>query len=329
LIGLFALLALALLSLRGHAQAPAQPGKPEPLKIDGNLKIKPHQIAKLWPANVPEGAATLWEWDEEKASGETCGANLFLTAPPGSHKVKLLALTLSKDGKLTVQVARAVVVVEGATPPSPAPPKTGARTEDEAKAAIGRISFGNSGCTATVIHPRRPDGRWDILTAAHCTGGVGSKGKFEVGGFSYAVTVTVRETSSDISWLVTDTPQEDLPSAILSKELPPTGTPIWHRSFGVDRPGNKEEGRVLSQRPRANMVGMSLKFSSGDSGGGNFRTDTNEVIATTFGIIGGVPCGGSCVRAWQLRPGGMTLPEELTDETSEGARPLGLMPLQR
>jgi hypothetical protein len=314
-------LAALLVAGRAHAQAPPA------LKVEGALKAKPYTVVKLWPGNVPEGAATVWEWDDEKASGETCGANLFFAAPPGNHRVKLLAIRV-KDGKTELFVARAVVVVAGAEPPPqpqppPAkPPGSTPRTEDEAKAAIGRIRFGNAGCTAAVIYPRRPDGRWDILTAAHCTGRVGAKGRFEVGGFSYAVTVTAWDQAADVCWLVTDAPQEDLPCAVLAKELPPAGTPLWHRSFGVSQPGNKETGRVVNPNFRSGMLSMTLSFSSGDSGGPNFRADTHEIVATTFGYIGGSPCGGSCVRAWQLRPGGMTVPEIL-----EGHRPTGLMPL--
>jgi hypothetical protein len=33
-------------------------------------------------------------------------------------------------------------------------------------AALGRFRFGKAGCTATMIGSRRPDGCWDVLTAA-------------------------------------------------------------------------------------------------------------------------------------------------------------------
>jgi hypothetical protein len=45
-----------------------------------------------------------------------------------------------------------------------------------AAAALGRIQFGNAGCTATIIGPRRADGRYDVLTASHCVSTIGQHG---------------------------------------------------------------------------------------------------------------------------------------------------------
>src|SRR5262245_33958245 len=179
LIIALAILFLLLCAPESFGQAPSQP---PPLKIEGELKVKANKLVRLWPANVPDGAGVLWDWDTERVDGYQCGVNLFLAAPPGNHGIKLIAIRV-KDGQTQLSVVRGTVVVEGVgeKPPGPTPPPS-VKTEDEAKAAIGRIRFGNAGCTATVIYPRRSDGRWDILTAAHCTGGVGSRGRFEVGG---------------------------------------------------------------------------------------------------------------------------------------------------
>jgi hypothetical protein len=191
----------------------------------------------------------------------------------------------------------------------PEPPPTDPKAKADPVAATGRIQFGNAGCTATVMWPRRPDGKWDVLTAAHCTSrGVGSRGVLYLkDGRRLGVTVTARATGADISWLVTDDSIADMPFAVLASADPPSGTRVWHMGYGVDNPGNREEGEVLGRTSEGQMA-MRLSVSSGDSGSGVFRADTGELIATvccTTGLAQRVTMyGGSAETAARLRPRG-------------------------
>jgi len=176
------------------------------------------------------------------------------------------------------------------------------------EAATGQLRFGNAGCTATVMYPRRSDGRWEILTAAHCTGGVGSKGSIKLkDGRTIAVTVAVRDQKCDVSWLVTDDATlTELPYAKLAVGDPAVGVSIWHMGYGVDKPGNKETGAVVRGPDSKGQLEMTLSVSSGDSGSGIFRSDNGELIAvvcctSSMGRPGSM-WGGSATSAARLRP---------------------------
>lgn len=186
------------------------------------------------------------------------------------------------------------------TPPPPVDPP-------DPVAATVKLRFGNSGCTATIVGPRRPDGRWDVLTAAHCTGNLGSKGTITLkNGQSLAVTVTARATGPDLAWLVTDLVLEKLPFATLAPANPAPGTPVWHMGYGTDRPGNREEGTVTRGPDSNGQLQIHLSVSPGDSGSGIFRADTGELVAVTCCTSSlarpGAMWGGASTTAIPLRP---------------------------
>ena len=84
---------------------------------------------------------------------------LEFAAHPGTYEVELLVIT-NTDGALSVEEARVGVTIESCTPVPPVPPKPDPKPPGDGKldpvGALGRIRFGNAGCTATVIGPRRP-----------------------------------------------------------------------------------------------------------------------------------------------------------------------------
>jgi S1-C subfamily serine protease len=234
------------------------------------------------------------------------------------------------DEKGATDPAFTTVGVEGeappAQPPAPGQPPPGAPKADPVNATV-KIRMGNSGCTATVIYPRRADGRWDILCAAHCvtrsnTGTIQLKD-----GRTLKVTVQAKEVKSDICWLATDDVIETLPYAVLARSTPAVGTRIWHMGYGVDRPGNRETGTVTGTADRNHMLWMKISVSSGDSGSAQFREDTGEVVATLYGTSTsrGVTStiGGGCVRAWELRPKSSAAPERGKPDEDE-AKPVPL-----
>lgn len=286
------LLSLALAALIGTAALGA-------LEITGADRVKRDTFVALKAEGYGDKAALVWRFDKRKLSSVRVGDALFLVGPPGSYQVECLAIRLDKDGKTVVEEAEHTFVIEGeVTPP---PDKVTPKGDPEG--ARARIVFGRSGCTATVIHPRRPDGKWDLLTAAHCVTGVGQQGTATMAsGKKLGVKVSAFDKDSDLAWLVTDDATLELPAAFLAKKLPAGGARIWHMGYGVDKPGNRESGTYVGPSKYEGMIRVDISMSSGDSGSSFFLESTGESIGTMYGTIGGLGHGGSCVKAWSLRP---------------------------
>jgi hypothetical protein len=303
------------------------------IEIVGETKITPHRMAILSPKGTPDGAGVDWDVSpDDKAHVEQRGKELFIVAPPGKYRVTLRSITVEMG---VVQIARCKVEVEfegstptlppipipvppTPTPPTPAPPKDGEKA-NPAK-ALGRLRVGSAGCTATVIGPRRPDGRWDILTASHCLDSARTGTVTMQDGKVYRVTKTAQDAKADICWLVTDDVIETLPFALLAKETPKADVAVWHSGYGVDRPGNREEGTVLGVDGL--QLRINLNVSSGDSGGGIFRTDTGELVAcvccTRSRAAKTTMWGGHSVRALEMRPRGDRTTLELRFDGDDG-----------
>jgi hypothetical protein len=245
----------------------------EPIRIGGEPKYKPHALVRLKAEGVDAKAALLWRVYPSKDVQRAISPRglLEFAAHPGTYEVELLVI-INTDGVLAVEEARVSVTIESCTPvppkPDPKPPEGG---KLDPVNALGRIRFGNAGCTATVIGPRRPDGRWDVLTAAHCVSGVGARGTLTLkDNRSYGLRVVAFHKTPDVAWCVTDDEVKDLPYALIAETNPEPGTAIWHMGFGVDKPGNREDGTVAERENAQGQLRMVLSVSSGDSGGGIF-----------------------------------------------------------
>jgi hypothetical protein len=105
--------------------------------------------------------------------------------------------------------------------------------------------------------------------------------------------------------MVTESSIDDIEYANLSKDVPPVGTEVWHQGYGIDRPRNLEKGKLTGPTDGNGQLRFTLNVSSGDSGGGIFRKDTNEVIATVCCTMGKGALtsmwGGGCLKAWEMR----------------------------
>lgn len=187
------------------------------------------------------------------------------------------------------------------TPPTPTPPAPPIPPAPKADtlAAIGRIQFGNAGCTATVIAPRRPDGKWWVLTAAHCVDSIGQRGsmKFRNGQQCGLVVVSLNR-KADCCWCLTDTNTVEYPFAYLAKASPAPGSRIWHAGYGVDVPGNREDGTVTTGPNSDGQIEMRLSVSSGDSGGGIALNENGEVIS----CVCCTTAKGQVARVWGASP---------------------------
>lgn len=164
-------------------------------------------------------------------------------------------------------------------PVPPAPPPVPKPTPN-APAAIARITFGSNGCTATIIGPRREDGRWFALTAAHCVNAVGQHGTLRLkDGRTTGVTVASINREADCCWLVTESNSEDFPFANLASKSADVGASIWHAGYGVHVPGNREDGTVEAAPDGNGQCRYRLSVSSGDSGGGICLNSSGEVLS--------------------------------------------------
>lgn len=146
--------------------------------------------------------------------------------------------------------------------------------------AIVRISRTGVGCSATLVYPRRADGRYWVLSAAHCTDRIGEKwtARFR-DGRTTGLTVVNRNAAADYSWMVTDVDTQIFPSAILRENDPPVGTKIWHAGYGVHIPGNREDGEVTGAVNSDGQIKFALSVSSGDSGGGIMMDADGHLIS--------------------------------------------------
>lgn len=296
-------LAIALICWAAQCQAA------EPLRIDGPATVQVGKVAVYTPVPNPAGASHLWDVSpEDKADVFEIGdGRVVVTGPPGEYRVRLVLLWSSEGKTYTGKATARLTITAGPTPipPVPVPPAPG---KGMGAAAIAQLRVGSSGCTCSAIYPRRADGKWDVLTASHCTSGPGSKGTMKLkDGRSFALTVTVRDTTADITWFVTDQADvADMPYLVLATALPDAGTPVWQAGYGVTQPTVRKDGTFTSGPDSNGQARFKLFVDHGDSGGPMMRADTNEVLAVvccTKNIGGrGDVWGGCCLVAARLRP---------------------------
>lgn len=296
--------------------------------ISGKTEYPAHSLVRLKAEGVKAGAAVLWRVSpREGISRATTKPELLeFAAAPGTYDVELLVMRQAEGGALDVQEVFTRVTIGAAPKPDPKPqPDPKGQGKLDPPAALARIQFGSSGCTATVIGPRRADGRWDVLTASHCMPGVGSKGSMKLkDGRSFAVRVVVHEKTPDLAWMITESATvDDMPYANLAASNPTVGTKVWHAGYGVDVPGNREDGEVSADPDSNGQTRFVLNVSPGDSGGGILRSDTNEVVSTvccTAGLARKTSMWGASVAAVRkARPGVVRLDE--LPEPPAGAAP--------
>lgn len=173
-----------------------------------------------------------------------------------------------------------VIVQPPPVPMNPTAPEPAPRPKSDPEKAICRLSFPGVGCTATVIGPRRVDGRWWVLTASHCVKSVGQHGTIRLkDGRTTGVIVASLDRRSDCCWMTTETNAEDYPFALVADAAPKPGTKIWHMGYGVDVPGNREDGSVLDGPDQNGQLRMRISVSSGDSGGGIVCDSSGRVVS--------------------------------------------------
>lgn len=181
----------------------------------------------------------------------------------------------------------------------------------KAEDAIGKIIFGNAGCTATIIGPvYHDDAELSILTAGHCVK-VGAVGHMTLkDGRKLEVKCVSRDPKCDAAWLTAKNPGGDVPYLLLAEQAPQDGEVVWHQGYGIDKPGNRESGVFRGLNGDGLQCRFRLSVSPGDSGGGIILDSESKVISpvcctTRLGGLGDV-FGASPVHAAKIRPSRIT-----------------------
>jgi len=162
-------------------------------------------------------------------------------------------------------------------PPAPMPPPT-LKADPIGSRVKLRTSVG--GCTGAVVGPQRSDGRYLVVSAAHCVRRVGDTASGTMpGGQQLELTVQSIDTKSDCSWLLTSPQTGTLPFINLATTAPAVGRRVWVAGYGVHAPGVQRWGSVAALPNRDGQVQFRIAVSSGDSGGPIVDDETGELVA--------------------------------------------------
>lgn len=167
----------------------------------------------------------------------------------------------------------------------PTPPSEHVQPESEAPskdlaACIVRVAMANGYCSATIIGPRHPDGTYRLLSAAHCAAKVGERVRLILrDGRSFQGEYIAIDRVSDCSIIRSDRVEGYLPFAELADSDPSPGGKVWHSGYGVDNPGNRENGTLTGTTNGAGQLSFRLSVSPGDSGGGIIADETGKVLS--------------------------------------------------
>jgi len=136
---------------------------------------------------------------------------------------------------------------------------------------------------------------------------VGQKGHMILAdGKRIAITADIVDRQGDVAWCITDLPTDDMTYGVLAPDDPTGLISVWHAGFGVDRPGNRENGTFSGLPAVDGKFQYRLSVSSGDSGGPIVWTGKDWILSPVCctsirGQVGDV-FGGSPARCRALRP---------------------------
>lgn len=192
-------------------------------------------------------------------------------ALPAGRTIELTTPELRAAGVLGVGVV--VPDAERDKPPA-------RQSREECIAAVGRVQFGGGACSSQAVYPRRTDGRWDVLCAAHCVTAAGQRGRMRIkDGREFGVTVVAVNKPADAVWLRTDDVIERLPAVLLADDDAQAGDIVWQSGYGWNQPGVVKEGTCDGARQADGKQPFVISLSQGDSGGGFFRASDNRLVS--------------------------------------------------
>lgn len=165
-------------------------------------------------------------------------------------------------------------------PPSPSPAPIPPNPTNQPEQAIGKLVLPNGYCSATCVSPPDAANQQLLLSASHCVKGVGDVVTFyPKSGQMVSARVIAFNKTADVILLKTTPVSSPLPFLNVAHTTPAVGTVVWHAGYGVDKPNNREEGKITKQDTGSQQVQFYLSVSPGDSGGGICLNQLNEVIS--------------------------------------------------
>lgn len=217
-------------------------------------------------------------------------------------KVLICVLVRMQQGEGFIQALLTCLqpVVPPPCPPEPPPTPPGPDGMIDPVRATVKYSAGGVGCTATVLAERPNANSYWVLTAAHCVRGTPGTGiVMTKDGKQYTWRAVRTDQAADLALLVIDT-NDKMWAANIAPAIPLSGTKVWHKGYGVDKPDNREDGQVIGGVDRNGQIPMRLSVSPGDSGSGIFRDDNGELVSVVCCAGGGVTYGGSVIAIHRL-----------------------------
>lgn len=142
-----------------------------------------------------------------------------------------------------------------------------------------KLLCGSSGCTGAVVGPRRTDGRYWVVTAAHCVSGVGQHCTGQLpDGRTLALVVSAVNRTADCCWMLTEQNDAALPHIRLASAAAPVGSRVWVAGYGTHAPGVQRWGAVVAAPNPAGQCAYTLAVSHGDSGGPIVHAESGELL---------------------------------------------------
>lgn len=186
---------------------------------------------------------------------------------------------LAKPGVPPVSPPAVPPIVEPipAPPAHPPAPPPALKPKVDAVQATARFSSGGTGCTCTILGPTPRAGYVAVLTANHCSGRLGRTFTVHLkDGRSYEAVTIAMDREADCALGVIKT-MDVLPYAKIATSDPEAGVKVWQAGYGRGKSEKRYDGTVVSVG--AAQTQMRIAFFSGDSGGGIFRDDNNELVS--------------------------------------------------
>lgn len=151
----------------------------------------------------------------------------------------------------------------------------------DAKRSTYRISHGRSGCSATCVGRDSVDGSYILYTAAHCVDRIGDIVTVHVDSNTrIRSTVIGLDKVSDACVIRTQPTRIRLYSSRVYSGKASNGVRVWHIGYGIDKPGNREEGSIIGYDSDRRQYMSDISVSSGDSGSGVHTVDGDYVVGT-------------------------------------------------
>jgi hypothetical protein len=180
---------------------------------------------------------------------------------------------------IAVLVTQRQITPPATKPDTPKPEPEKPQPKPDPWKAICKVVMQGGYCSGTIVGPRRADGRWSLVSAAHCFKRVGESVQVLTrDGLTFSASVVAINRKADCAILIADY-RDELPFALVAETIPEINSQVWHGGYGFDKPGNRETGVLLAGEDANEQLRYRLNVSSGDSGGGIITDASGKLLS--------------------------------------------------